>query len=158
MPSVLQSMLFLYSHPRLPVMVWLHGGGFSFGSGNAFLYGPDFLVAEDVVLVTLNYRLGPLGFLSVGGDATGNAGLKVSKIDCTNFKVNLTNKPKKNGSWHALKIDSLQMWARLSRSPIYRAIIKNSFNLNVNSFSVHLHGCFPFHNFFFIYTFYHLPM
>ncbi|XP_037027605.1 venom carboxylesterase-6 isoform X2 [Bradysia coprophila] len=64
------------SHPRLPVMVWLHGGGFSFGSGNAFLYGPDFLVAEDVVLVTLNYRLGPLGFLSVGGDASGNAGLK----------------------------------------------------------------------------------
>ncbi len=59
-------------------MVWLHGGGFSFGSGNAFLYGPDFLVAEDVVLVTLNYRLGPLGFLSVGGDASGNAGLKVS--------------------------------------------------------------------------------
>lgn len=42
-------------------MVWLHGGGFSFGNGNAFLYGPDFLVAEDVVLVTLNYRLGPLG-------------------------------------------------------------------------------------------------
>lgn len=67
------------SHPRLPVMVWLHGGGFSFGSGNAFLYGPDFLVAEDVVLVTLNYRLGPLGFLSVGGDASGNAGLKVSR-------------------------------------------------------------------------------
>lgn len=61
-------------------MVWLHGGGFSFGSGNAFLYGPDFLVAEDVVLVTLNYRLGPLGFLSVGGDASGNAGLKVSAL------------------------------------------------------------------------------
>lgn len=65
------------SHPRLPVMVWLHGGGFTFGSGNAFLYGPDFLVAENIVLVTINYRLGPLGFLSVGGDASGNAGLKV---------------------------------------------------------------------------------
>ncbi|GAB0090569.1 Carboxylic ester hydrolase [Sergentomyia squamirostris] len=63
-------------HPQLPVMVWIHGGGFAFGSGNSFLYGPDYLVAEGIVLVTLNYRLGPLGFLSVGGDAPGNAGLK----------------------------------------------------------------------------------
>lgn len=45
--------------------------------GNSFLYGPDFLVAEDVVLVTINYRLGALGFLSVG---IGNAGLKVCRI------------------------------------------------------------------------------
>lgn len=57
-------------------MVWIHGGAFTFGSGNSFLYGPDFLVAEGVVLVTLNYRLGPLGFLSVGSDAPGNVGLK----------------------------------------------------------------------------------
>ncbi|XP_036324354.1 esterase B1 isoform X3 [Rhagoletis pomonella] len=60
----------------LPVMVWLHGGGYSFGSGNTFLYGPDYLVAEDIVLVTLNYRLGPLGFLTAGPDAPGNQGLK----------------------------------------------------------------------------------
>lgn len=59
-------------------MVWLHGGGYSFGSGNTFLYGPDYLVAEEVVLVTLNYRLGPLGFLTAGPDAPGNQGLKVS--------------------------------------------------------------------------------
>ncbi|XP_050321068.1 esterase E4 isoform X1 [Bactrocera neohumeralis] len=61
---------------QLPVMVWLHGGGYSFGSGNTFLYGPDYLVAEDIVLVTLNYRLGPLGFLTAGPDAPGNQGLK----------------------------------------------------------------------------------
>ncbi|XP_017968989.1 esterase B1 isoform X3 [Drosophila navojoa] len=64
------------AQPKLPVMVWLHGGGFSFGSGNSFLYGPDYLVAEDIVLVTLNYRLGPLGFLTAGPDAPGNQGLK----------------------------------------------------------------------------------
>lgn len=57
-------------------MVWIHGGAFSFGSGNSFLYGPDYLVPEGVVLVTFNYRLGPLGFLSVGRDAPGNAGIK----------------------------------------------------------------------------------
>lgn len=58
-------------------MFWIHGGAFSFGSGNAFLYGPDYLIPEGVVLVTMNYRLGPLGFLSVEDDeAPGNNGLK----------------------------------------------------------------------------------
>jgi acetyl esterase/lipase len=42
-------------------MVWFHGGGFVGGSGSSDVYGPDFLVAEDVVVVTLNYRLGPFG-------------------------------------------------------------------------------------------------
>lgn len=69
-------MIFIFSNPELPVMVWLHGGGYSFGSGNTFLYGPDYLVAENIVLVTLNYRLGPLGFLTAGPDAPGNQGLK----------------------------------------------------------------------------------
>lgn len=65
-------------HPKMPVMFFIHGGGFSFGSGNSFIYGPDFLIAEGVILVTLNYRLGALGFLSVETeDAPGNAGLKV---------------------------------------------------------------------------------
>lgn len=60
-------------------MVWIHGGAFAVGSGNAFLYGPDHLVGAGVVLVTLNYRLGALGFLSLENDeVSGNMGLKVS--------------------------------------------------------------------------------
>lgn len=43
------------------VMVWIHGGGFYCGSGNAEVYGPDFLIDDDVLLVTLNYRLGVMG-------------------------------------------------------------------------------------------------
>jgi len=43
------------------VMVWIHGGGFYMGSGNALINGPDYLLAADVVLVTFNYRLGALG-------------------------------------------------------------------------------------------------
>ena len=43
------------------VMVWIHGGGFGFGSGSREFYGPDYLVEQDIVLVTINYRLGPLG-------------------------------------------------------------------------------------------------
>lgn len=44
-----------------PVMFWIHGGAFLIGSGNTDIYGPGFLVANDVVLVTINYRLGLLG-------------------------------------------------------------------------------------------------
>jgi carboxylesterase type B len=47
--------------PLKPVMVWFHGGGFVQGSGSSDIYGPEYLVAEDVILVTLNYRLGPFG-------------------------------------------------------------------------------------------------
>lgn len=45
----------------LPVMVWIYGGAFSVGDSNANTYGPDYLVEEDVVIVTFNYRLGMLG-------------------------------------------------------------------------------------------------
>ncbi|XP_071650123.1 juvenile hormone esterase-like isoform X1 [Temnothorax longispinosus] len=59
------------------VMVWIHGGGNYKGSGDASLYGPDYIVNKDVVLVTLNYRLGVLGFLNLKDKvATGNQGLK----------------------------------------------------------------------------------
>lgn len=50
---------------KRPVMVWIHGGGFNVGSGDATFYGPDYIVRKDVVLVTLNYRLGVLGTLHV---------------------------------------------------------------------------------------------
>lgn len=42
-------------------MVWIHGGGFYEGSGDPTFYGPDYILKKDVVLVTLNYRLGALG-------------------------------------------------------------------------------------------------
>ncbi|KAK3914716.1 Esterase FE4 [Frankliniella fusca] len=60
-----------------PVVVFIHGGGFIAGNGDTSLYGPDFLVEAGVVVVTFNYRLGALGFLSTGSaEAPGNAGLK----------------------------------------------------------------------------------
>lgn len=62
-----------------PVLVYIHGGSFSAGSNSLQRLGPDFLLTEDVVLVTINYRLGMLGFLSLEDlslDVSGNAGLK----------------------------------------------------------------------------------
>ncbi|XP_047035141.1 juvenile hormone esterase-like [Helicoverpa zea] len=61
----------------LPVMVWIHGGGFVSGSGDDAIYGPKFLVRHGVILVTINYRLEVLGFLSLDTEEVpGNAGMK----------------------------------------------------------------------------------
>lgn len=61
----------------LPVMIWIHGGGFISGSADSFIYDPVYLVQENVIVVTMNYRLGPLGFLSMpAAGIAGNAGLK----------------------------------------------------------------------------------
>ncbi|KAI4468816.1 carboxylesterase [Holotrichia oblita] len=62
-----------------PVMLWIHGGGYTSGSSDIKVYGPDFLLTEDIVLVTINYRLGVLGFLSLDDQelgVPGNAGCK----------------------------------------------------------------------------------
>ncbi|XP_046753939.1 juvenile hormone esterase-like [Diprion similis] len=65
------------SSSLLPVMVWIPGGGFEQGSGNSDLYSSEFLLDSDVLLVSVSYRLGALGFLSTGDDvAPGNWGLK----------------------------------------------------------------------------------
>jgi para-nitrobenzyl esterase len=62
-----------------PVMVWIHGGGFVGGSGSTPWYkGTTMARRGDVVVVTINYRLGALGFLhlgAVGGDAYASSGL-----------------------------------------------------------------------------------
>ena len=49
---------------KLPVMVWIHGGAFAEGSGSEPLYNGHNLSKQGVVVVTINYRLGPLGFLA----------------------------------------------------------------------------------------------
>lgn len=59
----------------IPVIVNIHGGGFEFGT--AINHGPEYLLDRDIVLVTVNYRLGAFGFMGVGtADVSGNQGLK----------------------------------------------------------------------------------
>uniref|UniRef100_A0A8D8QWX7 Carboxylic ester hydrolase n=1 Tax=Cacopsylla melanoneura TaxID=428564 RepID=A0A8D8QWX7_9HEMI len=66
----------LSDHKLMDVIVYIHGGAFMFGGGS--MYQPLSLLEDhDVVFVSLNYRLGPLGFLSTGDDVVpGNMGLK----------------------------------------------------------------------------------
>jgi len=47
-----------------PVMVWIHGGGFTIGSGCQSAFNGESLARQGVVVVTINYRLGPLGFFA----------------------------------------------------------------------------------------------
>jgi para-nitrobenzyl esterase len=66
---------------KLPVMVWIHGGGFIAGAGSEPRYTNSALPSKGVILVTLNYRLGLFGFLAgedlarENGGHAGNYGL-----------------------------------------------------------------------------------
>lgn len=63
------------------VMVTIHGGGFLIGSGRDSIYGPDFILSQDNILVVINYRLGIFGFLNLGiDDYTGNMGMKDQQL------------------------------------------------------------------------------
>ena len=91
MPSSTEDCLFLnvfapehVPSAPLPVMVWLHGGAYIFGSGGAPYQGDKLVQSGNVVIVTVNYRLGSIGFFAhpaltaeakQRGTAPGNFGL-----------------------------------------------------------------------------------
>jgi para-nitrobenzyl esterase len=67
---------------KRPVIVWIHGGGFTSGSGGVPVYDGAGLASKGVVMVTINYRLGVFGFLAhpeltkeSGHNSSGNYGL-----------------------------------------------------------------------------------
>jgi para-nitrobenzyl esterase len=79
-----------------PVLVWLHGGAFISGTGGVPLYDGGHLSARgDVVVVTLNYRVGALGFLyldgSEGGPACSNLGLRDQIAALAWVRANIAN-------------------------------------------------------------------
>src|SRR4029077_13662856 len=67
---------------KRPVMVWIYGGGFTGGAGGLAWYDGENLAAKGPVIVTFNYRLGPLGFFAhpdlakeAGHPGSGNYGM-----------------------------------------------------------------------------------
>lgn len=71
LPNLTEDMLYLNvwtpatgSDKKLPVMVWIHGGGLTLGWGHQKGYDGVELAKNGVVLVTINYRIGPFGYLS----------------------------------------------------------------------------------------------
>ncbi len=66
---------------KLAVMVFIHGGGFTLGSSTAYP-GGVLAAFNDVIVVTINYRLGVLGFFNIPGtDYNGNYGL-LDQVRC----------------------------------------------------------------------------
>lgn len=62
-------------------MFYIHGGVYLEGSGDDYFFGPDFLIEKQTILVTLNYRLGIFGFLSLNStEYSGNMGLKDQQL------------------------------------------------------------------------------
>ncbi len=80
--------------PR-PVMVWIHGGGLSLGWSNQVPYDGSAFAARGVVLVSINYRLGPLGYLAhpalskEAGGASGNYGFldQIAALEWVNRNI-----------------------------------------------------------------------
>lgn len=89
---------------NLPVMIWIYGGAFLVGGSqganflNNYLYdGEEIAVRGNVIVVTINYRLGPLGFLSTGDAnmpgtvAAPSSGDPVTGPQLTGFAMSLLN-------------------------------------------------------------------
>ncbi|XP_035672080.1 putative inactive carboxylesterase 4 [Branchiostoma floridae] len=76
---------------RLPVLLWIHGGSFQIGTGRPQPFAA-MAAHQDVVVVTINYRLGALGFLSTGDEnAPGNFGFLDQIQAMTWVKENIRN-------------------------------------------------------------------
>lgn len=66
---------------RKTVIVFIHGGAFQIGDSTDDMYGPDFLLSQDNIYITIQYRLGIFGFLNLNyGEYTGNMGLKDQQL------------------------------------------------------------------------------
>ncbi len=80
----------------MPVMIWIHGGAYITGSCNSVVYDLDYLPLHEIVLVTINYRLGPFGFLKLDEvtngqiKSTGNEGLMDQKLAIEWVKENIS--------------------------------------------------------------------
>jgi len=118
------------------VMLWIHGGGYTIGSGSD--YDPVYFMEKDVVVVTFNYRLGALGFLTFGNDlASGNLGLRDQQLAIQwtrNYIQNFGGDPNKitifgesagGGSVHA------QVLSHLNQGLIHGAIAQSGTILNL---------------------------
>lgn len=122
----------------LPVMVWIAGGGYFSGSGGLSLYGPQYLLDKDIVLVTMNYRLGILGFLSTeNDDLPGNYGMKDQVLSLKWVQKNINKfggSPKKVtifGQSAGSASVGLHLLSPMSKGLFHKAIMESGTPLNL---------------------------
>ncbi|BFZ11458.1 hypothetical protein BsWGS_14497 [Bradybaena similaris] len=121
-----------------PVMVWFHGGGWRVGSSSDDIFDGTSLASRGVVVVTVNYRLGPLGFLTTGDDVMpGNYGMLDQVLALRWVRDNIRsfggdpNSVTIFGESAGAASCSLHVLSPLSRGLFHRAIMESgsSFNL-----------------------------
>lgn len=112
-----------------PVLVHIHGGGFTFLSGTSRMYNPIYLMESEIIVVTFNYRLNIFGFLSAdNANVPGNAGMldqvEVLKWVANNIKYFGGDKNQITLSGHSAGAMSVvaHLASPLSRGLFHRAI------------------------------------
>nr|AQY62714.1 carboxylesterase [Cnaphalocrocis medinalis] len=121
-----------------PVMVFIHGGGFIGGNGTLKSEnGPDYLLENGMVVVTINYRLGILGFLSLDiPEAAGNMGLKdqVKALEWIRDNISGFGGDKNNVTIMGLSAGSASvdylMLSPLAKGLFHKAILQSGSTLN----------------------------
>ena len=119
----------------LPVMAYIHGGGYE--AGTATTYSGDILALQGVVVAVIQYRLGPFGFLTTGDSAApGNLGmldlveaLQWVKENIANFGGNPRNMIIFGVSAGGTSV-SLHLMSPLSKDLFHRAIAENGVDLS----------------------------
>jgi para-nitrobenzyl esterase len=128
---------------RLPVMVWIHGGGFTRGSGTSDAYDGENFAGKGVVLVTINYRLGIFGFFAhpaltaeSGHHASGNYALldQIAALEWVKKNIQAFG-----GDPHRVTIfgESAGSWAvnALMASPLAKGLFARAIGESGGSFS-----------------------
>ncbi|GFV35312.1 acetylcholinesterase [Trichonephila clavipes] len=126
------------SHDKFPVLVWIYGGGFSFGSTDIDLYDGRILASYgEAIVVSMNYRVGVFGFLDAGTkDSQANAGLFDQSLALKWVKENIQHfggDPNSitifGESAGAISV-SLHMISPISKNLFNRAIIQSGSSYN----------------------------
>lgn len=124
-------------HSKLPVMVFIHGGAFVSGAGSLPVYDGTAFATQNVIVVTLNYRLGALGFLVArntlhSGRVGGNFGIMDQQLAMQWVKDNIAafgGDPDKitlfGESAGAMSV-GLHTFSMPSSGPLFRAAIMES--------------------------------
>lgn len=128
----------------LPVMVYIHGGGFVSGSSSAMYFGGDLLVEKEVIFVSISYRLGVMGFLCLNTpEVPGNAGLRDQTLALSWIKRNIRafNGDPNNITAFGISAGSAsveyQMLSPLSKGLFNKAILQAGSSLNPWAFTKH---------------------
>lgn len=128
---------------RRPVLVWIHGGAFVLGAGSTFLYDARSLVrAGNVVVVSINYRLGAFGFLdlrsvSERSAAASNLGLRdqIAALEWVRDNIAALGGDPANVTVFGESAGAMSVGALLAAAPglFRRAILQSGASANISS-------------------------